>query len=73
MEPTTPEVRQNHDPDSDQYGSSAVKAGDDRWLIGNPTNGGHWADDAYVDGWSVGTFEQPAVVEAEPVEPAPAQ
>lgn len=59
-----PEVRQNLSPDSDQFGSVAVNAGAGRWLVANPTNGGHWADDAEVDGWTAGTF---AVVEDQTV------
>lgn len=53
MGPTIPEVRQNLDPDSTTFGSVAVKAGDDRWLVASPVNGGHWTNDAEVAGWSV--------------------
>lgn len=58
MTPTTaaPEIRQQLDPESDQFGSSAVRAGEDRWLVGNPVNGAHWAPDAEVEGWTPGTF-----------------
>jgi hypothetical protein len=49
----TPEVRQNLDTESDQYGCAAVKAGRDRWLISNPVHGGHWGDDAEVKDWAV--------------------
>ena len=51
--PAAPEVRQNTTPDSDQFGSVAVKAGDDRWGVMNPANGGHWATDAEVESWTV--------------------
>jgi hypothetical protein len=64
MEPTSaPEARQNLIEGSSQFGSVAVRAGDDRWLVANPTNGGHWATDAQVKGWSPGTFATPAVDE----------
>lgn len=52
MGPAIPEVRQNLDPDSPAHGSVAVKAGDDRWLVANPTNGGHWTGDAEVADWT---------------------
>ena len=55
MNPTTPEVRQNTTEGSDQFGAVAVKAGDDRWLVANPLNGGHWTNDAEVAGWTVAT------------------
>ena len=55
MNPTTPEVRQNLIDGSDQFGAVAVKAGDDRWLVASPVNGGHWTNDAEVAGWTVAT------------------
>lgn len=51
MEPS-PEVRQNQNPDTDQAGSVAVKAGPDRWGVMSPANGGHWATDAEVADWT---------------------
>lgn len=51
--PALPEVRQNTSPESDQFGSVAVKAGEDRWGVMNPANGGHWATDAEVESWTV--------------------
>ena len=56
MNPTTPEVRQNLIDGSDQFGAVAVKAGDDRWLVANPLNGGHWTNDAEVANWTLGDF-----------------
>ena len=47
-----PEIRQNTDPESDTFGCSAVRAGEDRWLVGSPVNGAHWAPDAEVEGWT---------------------
>lgn len=48
-----PDVRQCTDPEDSQYGSTATKAGANRWLVANPENGGHWAVDDEVEGWSV--------------------
>jgi len=48
-----PEVRQCQDAENFLYGASAVAAGDDRWGVMSPTNGGHWATDAEVAEWTV--------------------
>lgn len=51
--PPLPEVRQCTDPDSVWYGSSALRSADNtRWLVGHPVQGGMWADDAFVEGWT---------------------
>jgi hypothetical protein len=50
---TVPEARQCQDPEDAQFGAVTVKAGEDRWGVMNPNNGGHWATDAEVDGWKV--------------------
>lgn len=52
MEPTTPDVRQNQIVDDAQFGAVAVRAGDDRWGVMHPANGGHWATDAEVESWT---------------------
>jgi hypothetical protein len=56
MAASAPEVRQNVDPKSDQFGAVAVKAGKNRWGVMSPVHGGHWATDDEVDGWTPGTF-----------------
>jgi hypothetical protein len=48
-----PEVRQCADPDHPQYGAVAVHAGENRWGVMSPRNGGHWADDNEVNDWKV--------------------
>lgn len=48
-----PEVRQCVDETSAQFGSVAVNAGNNRWGVMNPTNGGHWAEDDQVKDWKV--------------------
>lgn len=48
-----PEVRQQQNPDADQYGSSAIKAAANRWLVASPEHGGHWGTDAEVKDWKV--------------------
>jgi hypothetical protein len=48
-----PEVRQCADPGHPQYGAVAVHAGENRWGIMSPRNGGHWADDNEVNDWKV--------------------
>ena len=48
-----PEVRQCQDPEHWQFGSVAVRAGENRWGVMSPTNGGHWADDGEVADWKV--------------------
>jgi hypothetical protein len=50
-----PEVRQCADPDHRQFGAVAVNAGDNRWAVMNPRNGGHWADDSETADWKVVT------------------
>lgn len=47
----TPEVRQCLDDHDPQYGAVAVEAGDDRWGVMSPVNGGHWATDEEVKDW----------------------
>lgn len=47
-----PEVKQCTDTDSHLYGAVAVKAAENRWGVMHPTNGGHWATDEDVDGWT---------------------
>jgi hypothetical protein len=51
-----PEVRQCQDVGHWQFGSVAVKAGENRWGIMNPMppsnpSGGHWGDDEEVKDW----------------------
>jgi hypothetical protein len=48
-----PEVRQCQDVEHWQFGSIAVAAGDNRWGVMSPTNGGHWADNDEVKDWKV--------------------
>lgn len=48
-----PEVRQCQDTDHYLFGAAAVAAGDDRWGVMHPGNGGHWANDAEVADWAV--------------------
>lgn len=62
-----PEARQCQTEDDFQFGSVAVKAGDNRWGVMSPANGGHWTNDAEVKDWPVVTAPAP-----EP-EPAPAK
>ena len=50
--PAAPEVRQQQNPDADQFGAVAVRAADDRWGVMHPANGGHWATDAEVESWT---------------------
>lgn len=47
---TPPEVRQCLI-EGATFGATATKAGDNRWLVAHPQNGGHWASDAEVEGW----------------------
>lgn len=49
----TPETRQCQDREHWQFGSVAVKAGDNRWGVMSPDNGGHWATDDEVKEWKV--------------------
>jgi len=51
--PELPEVRQCADSEHFLYGASAVAAGENRWGVMHPVNGGHWSDDAGVEGWPV--------------------
>jgi hypothetical protein len=46
-----PEVRQCQDEENFMYGSAAVAAGENRWGVMNPNNGGHWATDDEVKDW----------------------
>jgi hypothetical protein len=55
-----PEVRQQSDPDADQFGAVAVAAGPDRWGVMHPANGGHWAVDAEVQDWPVIELRNPS-------------
>jgi hypothetical protein len=48
-----PEVRQCADVTHPQFGSVAVNAGENRWGVMSPDNGGHWADDNEVQDWEV--------------------
>jgi hypothetical protein len=48
-----PQARQNRDPDSPLFGAVAVKAGENRWGIMHPANGGHWGTDDEVEDWKV--------------------
>lgn len=53
--PPLPEVRQQNDPERDQYGSTATKGSgitEGRWGVMNSTNGGHWATDDEVKDWT---------------------
>lgn len=54
--PSLPEVRQNQDPESASYGSSA-QAGQGRqsglWLVGHGEHGAHWAEPDEVEDWKV--------------------
>lgn len=47
-----PEVKQCTDVESHLHGAVAVEAGDNRWGVMHPTNGGHWATDAEVADWA---------------------
>lgn len=47
-----PEVKQCTDTDSHLFGAVAVKAGDNRWGVMHPSNGGHWATDVDVSDWA---------------------
>jgi hypothetical protein len=53
-------VRQQSDPDADQFGAVAVAAGPDRWGVMHPANGGHWAVDAEVQDWPVIELRNPS-------------
>lgn len=60
METTAPEVRQCRIEGHPQFGSSATAGAGQmagRWLIADGGQGGHWADDAEVAGWSVAQFK----------------
>jgi len=57
---TAPEVRQCRDPKDPLFGSVAVRAGDDRWGVMNPVNGGHWASNADVEDWAPGKWTSTA-------------
>lgn len=61
-----PEVRQCLTEDDWQIGSVAVKAGDNRWGVMSPVNGGHWTNDDEVKDW-------PVLTAAPDPEPAPAK
>lgn len=54
-QPSAPEVRQCTDPENAQFGSVAVSAGQDRWGVMSPNNGGHWTVDDEVKDWKVVT------------------
>lgn len=47
-----PETRQCQDEEHWQFGSVAVRAGEDRWGVMNPNNGGHWGTDSEVKDWT---------------------
>ncbi|QRY43192.1 hypothetical protein JVX93_21850 [Mycolicibacterium boenickei] len=46
-----PTVKQCADAESHMFGAVAVRAGEDRWGVMHPANGGHWATDAEVADW----------------------
>lgn len=48
-----PQVKQCVTTGDWQYGATATAAGAGRWLVANPTNGGHWATDDDVADWAV--------------------
>ncbi|MCV7308825.1 hypothetical protein [Mycobacteroides immunogenum] len=47
-----PEVKQCAIAGSHLFGAVAIKAGENRWGVMHPANGGHWATDGEVDGWA---------------------
>lgn len=53
-----PTVKQCTDEKSYLFGAVAVQAGENRWGVMHPANGGHWATDAEVAQWQ--PFEQGA-------------
>ncbi len=46
-----PAAKQCTDTESHAFGAVAVQAGENRWGVMHPANGGHWATDAEVTGW----------------------
>lgn len=46
-----PQVKQCNTIGDWQLGATATAAGPNRWLVANPTNGGHWATDDDVKDW----------------------
>jgi hypothetical protein len=51
-----PETRQCTDEKNDLFGSVAVQATNVvgmQWMVATPTNGGHYATDEQVAGWTV--------------------
>jgi hypothetical protein len=49
--PTPPKVKQCLTIGDWQFGCTATSAGQDRWLVASPDNGGHWATDDDVKDW----------------------
>ena len=48
-----PQVRQCADPTHPLCGAVAVNAGENRWGVMHPANGGYWANDVEVYDWKV--------------------
>jgi hypothetical protein len=57
--PVLPEVKQCNTIGDRQFGATATAAGPNRWMVANPTNGGHWATDADVADWDAATSPTP--------------